>query len=319
MGRLKSIIKRFKADKSLLEKYDSIIQDQFNKGIIEKSSIDSVGLIHYIPHHPVITTQKITTKVRIVYDASAKTRKENLSLNECLYRGPVILEDLVAILMRFRFHKIGFVSDIEKAFLQIGLQDHDRDVTRFLWLKNPNDLETDNNLQVYRFTRVPFGVISSPFLLSATVAYHLSKENSAVAKQIKKDIYVDNVITGVDTISQAKDFYHQAKSIFSNASMNLREWNSNSKEFLSFVPQSDRSSSVEQKVLGLKWNLTHDLLFITIPELDSNYVVTKRFILKTIASIFDPLGLISPLLVQAKLFIQSLWEKGLNWHTVLEE
>ena len=83
---------------------------------------------HYIPHHPVITPLKSTTKVRIVYDASAKTRQSNKSLNECLYRGPVILPSLLGLLLRFRLSAIGIVSDVEKAFLNVGLQVHDRDV-----------------------------------------------------------------------------------------------------------------------------------------------------------------------------------------------
>ena len=75
---------------------------------------------HYIPHHAVINPSKATTKVRVVYDASAKTRPEHNSLNECMYRGPIMLQNLTGILLRFR--KIAKVSDIEKAFLQIGFK-----------------------------------------------------------------------------------------------------------------------------------------------------------------------------------------------------
>ena len=82
----------------------------------------SVGLQHYIPHHAVVNLQKTNTKVRIVYDASAKITKDHKSLNKCLYRGPGILNDMCGLLIRFHLHKIGLVSDIEKTFLQVGLQ-----------------------------------------------------------------------------------------------------------------------------------------------------------------------------------------------------
>ena len=151
---------------------------------------------HYLPPHAVITRQKTTTKILIVYDGSARTKRENKSLNECLLQRPVILEDLCGLLLRFRTHKIGLASDLEKAFLQVGLQEMERDVTLFLWLKDLNIPQAENNLQVLRFTRVPFGVIPSPFLLGATILYHLKKKETEVAKKIERDIYMDNVITG---------------------------------------------------------------------------------------------------------------------------
>ena len=85
-----------------------------------------------IPHHAVITPQKSTTKLRVVYDASVKSKQTNKSLNECLYRGPVMINDLYGILIRFRLYTITHVADIEKAFHQLGLQKSQRDVTRFL-------------------------------------------------------------------------------------------------------------------------------------------------------------------------------------------
>ena len=147
MGRLKSNIARMRNKPDLMKQYDSIIQDQIDKGVIEKVDTRSVdGLKHYLPHHAVINPHKPTTKLRVVYDASAKTRKENKSLNECLYRGPVMLNDLCGLLMRFRLHQIAIVADIEKAFLQIGIQPNQRDVSRFLWLKDSGEIrvESDN-------------------------------------------------------------------------------------------------------------------------------------------------------------------------------
>ena len=80
-----------------------------------------------IPHHALLTPAKDTIKVHIVYDASAKTKKTNLSLNECLYRGPVILEDLCGLLLRFQIKRIEIIADIEKTFLQIALQPKERE------------------------------------------------------------------------------------------------------------------------------------------------------------------------------------------------
>ena len=93
VGRLKSLVKRMKDNPDLVQKYDDIIKDQLRKGIIEKVRTESnCTLKHYIPHLAVINPTKATTKVRIVYDASA-------SLNECLYRGPILLQNLTGILL----------------------------------------------------------------------------------------------------------------------------------------------------------------------------------------------------------------------------
>ena len=224
LGRLNSLLRRIQGNPELLEKYDKIIKDQLEKEIIEKVNDETEEGCkrHYIPHHAVITPDRKTTKVRIVYDASAKAKKGCKSLNECLYRGPVILEDLCGLLLRFRTHKVALTADIEKAFLQVGLQPADRDVTRFLWLKDPTKPPTKDNLQIYRFTRVPFGVISSPFLLGATILHHLEQVGIPTAEKIMKHMYVDNLWTGVNSSEEAREFYSESKEVFQESSMNLR-------------------------------------------------------------------------------------------------
>ena len=136
-----------------MKRYNSVIQEQLEKNIIEKvDRYRQDGINHYIPHHAVVTPDKSTTKLRIVYDASAKTNPDDKSLNEYLCRGPVLLHDLCGILLRFRMHRLGIVADIEKAFLQGGLQQNQRDVTRFLGLKDPDKYSVDaDNIQEYRF------------------------------------------------------------------------------------------------------------------------------------------------------------------------
>ncbi|KAK3745383.1 hypothetical protein QZH41_001421 [Actinostola sp. cb2023] len=176
--RLESLRRNLnKRDPTLIDKYAKQISEQLKQGFIEKvyDFNKPKGVLHYIPHLPVFKLDSATTKMRIVYDASAKISSKTLSLNDCLYTGPNLLQELSGILLKFRLHKIAFTADIEKAFLQIELNEEDRDATRFLWLKDANKSADDmKNLDVYRFCRVLFGAAPSPFLLGATIQHHLN-------------------------------------------------------------------------------------------------------------------------------------------------
>ena len=107
--------------------------------------------------------------MRVVYDASSKTN--GVSLNSCLYTGPSLSKNIFDILIRFRSFKVAMISDIEKAFLMVSIAEVDRKVLGFLWVDDISKKEPE--IVVLRFTRVVFGVSSSPFLLNATVAHHI--------------------------------------------------------------------------------------------------------------------------------------------------
>ena len=121
LGRLQSLVSRMRNNLELIQKFDDIITDQREKSIIEKVGSESNSLIkHYIPHHAIVNPTKAPTKVMVVYDASAKCRSESRSLNERLHGGPILLQNLTGILLRFRLSKIAMVADIEKAFCRSG-------------------------------------------------------------------------------------------------------------------------------------------------------------------------------------------------------
>ena len=184
IGRMRSLARHLQGNPHLPKKYNDIIQGQVEKGIIEKvtENIKESDRKHYLPHPPMITQTKCNTKVQIVYDGSAKGRKGDKSINECLYKGPNLLPDLCGILFHFRTQQIAIFLDIEKAFLQVGIRETDRDVTRFLWFKNLSNLKiTESNLDTYQFCCVPFGVVCSPFLLARTIKFQLRKLGTPLA------------------------------------------------------------------------------------------------------------------------------------------
>ncbi|XP_063543760.1 uncharacterized protein LOC134752112 isoform X2 [Cydia strobilella] len=323
-GRLKGLVQRM--DKPTLQEYNEILMEQLQAEIIEVVQVDSnvqcqsVPPINYLPHHIIKQSAK---RGRIVYDGSARL-KDQQSLNECLYRGPCMLQDLTALLLNFRVYKIGIIADVEKAFLQIGLQEEDRDVTRFLWLKDINKPLSDENILHLRFCRMPFGIISSPFLLTATIRYHISQKNSELLKKVANKCYVDNVVTGTNTSEEAVQLYDETRKTFEELSMNLRDWTSNDESFIQKVPEEYRAKETNEiKVLGLLWNKNQDVLTLNINKEVFTYgsleEVTKREVLRILASVYDPCGIVSPLLVPIKLFLQELWRNDYKWDSPLSQ
>ena len=223
--RTRATIKRLNQTPDLLHTYGTIIKEQEQRGFIEKiPNTANNHNVHYVPHHPV-KKDSPTTPIRIVYDCSCKASPKLASLNDCLQPGPPLLNDMSAILLRFRTHSYGIVTDIEKAFLHLNLHEDDRDFTRFLWLSDPAD--PNSSFDTYRFKAVPFGTTSSPFMLNATVQRHLENFNSPVSLDMKRNMYVDNVISGTDTETSAINYYNEARFIMNDSKFNLSSWASN--------------------------------------------------------------------------------------------
>ncbi|KAL6735192.1 hypothetical protein Aduo_005656 [Ancylostoma duodenale] len=320
--RLISVWNSLQKSEDLLDKYHEVFQEQLRLNILEQVVEDvepKDRRIHYIPHQAVLTPHKTTTKLRIVYDASAHY-KGSPSLNDVLHRGPVILPLLYGVLLRFRIGRIAIISDVEKAFLQVRLHEIDRDATRCFWLRNYKLPPSNENIQVLRFTRVTFGLMPSPFLLAATTHYHLDQyeHDRKLVEEMKENLYVDNLILCVDTAEEATYTCSRTKQMFKELNMNLREFASNNPETMKSIPDKDRSSEHVPKVLGIKWDSATDHLDISC-SLENNPRVTKRIVASAIASIYDPLGWLVPLLHKAKVFLRLLWKENFDWDTKLPQ
>ena len=224
-ARLESLCRKLDRDADLSCRYNSVLQDMENDGIIEEVPEDEIVSPHptyYMPRRPVVKDGSSTTKVRPVFDASAPSRN-GVSLNDCLETGPNLIPSLPEILIRFRRWKVAFTADITKAFLQIRIRESDRDVSRFLW-------KVHGCVRVMRFTRVPFGNKSSPFLLNATIKYHLDTypASNSVVQELQENLYVDDLLTGADSDAEGCDMIREADAIMNGAGMTFSKWSSDS-------------------------------------------------------------------------------------------
>ena len=200
----------------------------------------------------------------------------------------------------------------------------------FVVEKTFSDLKP-TNLEICRFRRIAFGVISSPFLLTATVAYHLkrtiqeafSEGNEArvkVLKQIQHQIYVDDLITGCTSQYEVIQLYHIVKETSCKASLIMRAWASNIPGFQETISKKDYAESRTQKVLEITWQISRDKLEISFSKgISENELITRRNILARLAQNYDPLGLLAPTNLKAKIVVQSLWKESYTWDQALPD
>ena len=219
LARLDSQVKRLRQNPPLLKDYDQIFKEHLDQGIIERVE-DPVqehtpGITHYIPHQAGVKKEATTTKVRVVYDASAKDKPRCLSLNDCVYTVPSLSTEILKILLCFRGRKIRLVADIEKAFLNIAIDKEQRDMIQFLWVEN---IGNDNPyVEVYQFCRVIFGMKCSPFLLNSTLQHHVTNyycDDPVFAERVLSELYVDDWTGGDETDDGAYTLYQKMKSSF---------------------------------------------------------------------------------------------------------
>ena len=274
-----------------------------HQGIIEPVNVNDPSgdepVTHYLSHHAVIRQDRTATKVHIVYDGSAKSDKHDFAINDFLYTGPNFIPKLFDILVKFRSYPIALTADIEKAFLMIGIAPEDRDKLRFLWLRDPFNLES--YFIQFRFTKLMFGLRSSPAILGSVISHHVSKYKSADQANIntiQDSLYVDDLVCGANMIEKAFKIYRTCKTALSEGGFNLRKWNSNSAELLQRIriaesvlgdrstqPQNNPATIVEEeesytkamtgncdnteytKLLGIIWDSDQDEFLFSFSEL----------------------------------------------------
>lgn len=310
--RLKSTVEALRK-KGLIEDYQEVFNQWLDEKIIEEVKHDELEKTscHYLPHRAVVKEHSTTT-IRPVFDASAKV-KNSFSLNDCLAKGPNYIELIPSILNKFRLSQYGVVADIRKAFLQIGINEKDCDFLRFLWW----EMGDPHKMRIFRHRRVVFGVNSSPFLLGATLNYHLSNVPDYLqetASKLKKAMYVDNCVTSCDSEEEVINFIKQSKEIMSSACFDLRGWIGNGLKPETFGIPEGTLPEKTVSVLGLNWNISEDTLY-SDPKFDDyeDINLSKRIVLSLASRIFDPIGFLCPVTLIPKLLMQECWRRKLPW------
>ena len=291
--------------------YEEVFEQQESLGIIEPVENRVPGQI-FIPHRPVIKLDGLTTtKIRPVFNCSLKVGKAP-SLNEAAFPGVDIMNNLLSLLLYFRTNNNVVLADIMKAFLQIRLAD-DGDRNRFCFFR-----KIEGKFVPYRYNTIIFVFVSSPFILNYILQYHLQvNSHLEVASLIRNLFYVDNLILTSNQVEVLPKLIKGINEIMQAGGLPLREWTSNNPELLVSLNEEEKCHSGEVKVLGYLYDPHEDLLRLKKDSLNTN-ASSKRQVLSSLASIFDPIGIFSPVLLQGKLLIRKMCQLSLDWDQELD-
>lgn len=320
-------IRRFRATEARLER-EPDLKKEYHKFMEEYLSLGHMRLVpedeiddknsYYLPHHPIVKESSTTTKVRVVFDGSAKT-STGFSLNDALLVGPVVQDELLAIILRFMTFAVAIVADVEKMYRQILLHLLDCPFQCIFWR-----FSKSQPIQVYQLLTVTYGLAPSSFLATRTLLQLAEDEGPAyplALPVLRKGFYVDDCVAGAQTIEEAIKLRKELDDLLRKGGFILRKWASNKLEVLqglsqdqigtqsivSFTPQESL------KTLGIVWEPEADKLRFDSKVTHPDKPATKRSMLSSISQLFDPLGLAAPIVVRGKMLMQELWLLNCSW------
>ncbi|XP_025267450.1 uncharacterized protein LOC112638978 [Camponotus floridanus] len=282
------------------------------------SHLESTHKNYYLPHHAVYKETSTTTKLRVVFDGSCKS-SSGISLNDTMMVGPTIQDDLFSILTRFRTFKCALTADVTKIYRQVLVDPNQTSLQRILWRDSMNE-----PIRTFELLTLTYGTAAASFL--AIRCLRKLAEDNAIAypkgsKVALRDFYVDDLVTDANTLQEALVIKSETSKLLIEGGFKLRKWTSNEpslrdNQFLDsqkeFVLSCDKED--ETRTLGLVWNCKTDhFKFSNIASLPPLSTPSKRAILSRIALIFDPLGLLGPTTVIAKIIMQDLWRLKIDW------
>ena len=297
------------------ERYRSAIDDYVARGyarrLSELEAFKRSMATWYLPHHPVLNVIK-PNKMRVVFDAAAQF--DGISLNDRLCNGPDLTNNLVEILIRFREEETAFTADIKAMFHQVKVLHDVADALRFLlW-----DTAVSQPRKEYQMLVHIFGATSLPCranrALRQTANDNKGRYNPEVIKTVHRNFYVDDVLKSVPTTERANWLAELLTKLPREGGFRITKLASNSPQVLEALRQGERANpsislDLNQlpvgRALGLHWDA--DLETSQFKVIPTNKPPTKRGILSTVSSLYDPLGFLGPFLLPAKVTLQELW------------
>ena len=270
--------------------------------------------VWYLPHHGVTTDSK-PDKVRMVFDCAAKYG--GMSLNSECFQGPDICNKLLHVLLRFRRYEYAITADVHAMYLQVRIPEVDRDCLRFLWQHSGTD-----DILEYRMTSQLCGGVwcatSSTYALRRTLDDF--DANDSVRYAVSKAMYVDDLLTSLSTRDEAVSLVTDVNDTLMKGGFNLTKFIANDVTVMSQIPEDKRAkeakvitNEIHSKALSIKWDVSKDQFNYVRKEVASTSVITKRSMHSAVSNMYDPLGLVLPVVIRGRMFFQQATKLTLEW------
>ncbi|GFV94745.1 uncharacterized protein TNCV_3864681 [Trichonephila clavipes] len=298
LKRLNALWTRLIRDPQYLKLYRDFIHEYDQLGHMKDVVVenDNSEVTYYMPHHGVLRPEKSTTKLRVVFNATNPT-SNGLSLNSIQYNGGLVQNDLFRNMIKFREHPYAFTADVKMMYRMILIYESQQLLLRILWKESPED-----PVKTFEMKTVTYGTVSAPFLPTRTLLQLLKDEGKnfpLAAPVLRENFYMDDVLCRAASLMEAKALKNQLSGILKKGGMELHKWGSSHPELASnILGDYEFENPIETKTLGVSWKSQEDCFIFKIAvELKDSY--TKRCVLSTIARLFDPLGLLGPVVARA--------------------
>ena len=315
--RFKSVQRKMQGSQAFKVEYTAFMDNLLEKGYASKSSEEIIhGKTWYLPHHGVYHPTK--KKLRVVFDCGAK--HQGISLNDNLLQGPDLTNSLIGVLIRFRQHPVALMADIEAMFHQVGVPAEQRSFLRFLWCQDMDTKPCSYEMNVHTF-----GIVSSPscanFALRQAAIDFEDKYGEDASRTLRNNFYVDDLLKSIEDESTATSLLPRLQGMCASAGFNLTKVVSNSTNVIKSVPTHYQAESIQtlepsakmpiERSLGVFWSVEKDAFGFRITM--DNQPLTRRGVLSCISSIYDPLGLASPFLLEGRRILQEMTLEKKQW------
>ncbi|XP_030582792.1 uncharacterized protein LOC115778696 [Archocentrus centrarchus] len=325
LKRLMSLRHTLKKKPEMRDHYVQFMEKIFSNGHAEPApTLEHGDECWYLPSFGVYHPQK-PGQIRVVFDSSAQYN--NVSLNDVLLKGPDLNNSLIGVLVRFRCEPFAVMADIQQMFHSFLVKEEHRDYLRFLWFHEHN---LDGDIVEFRMKVHVFGNCPSPAVaiygLKRTAMEGEGEYGADTRLFVERHFYVDDGLKSFATTKEAIDVLKKAQCMLAQSNLRLHKIASNSAEVMGAFTDEDLAKELQglvfgedfappQRSLGLGWDLSSDSFTFRVDLSERPF--TKRGVLSTVNSLYDPLGFATPVSIEGRLILRDITSIACDWDAPL--